>query len=264
MITLDSTLAYSDELGNQIISDVVFDKNISVIFRGRGNKLVIAQGAKIGKMSASFDGDNGLLEIGNNTSVGASLWAIRVGQDSTVSIGNNVSTTGPCVISAVEGTSVVVGDDVMIASGIQLRADDGHGIYDVSSLKRVNLSESIIIKNHVWLAFEAVVLAGVTIGEGSVIGFRSLVTKDVPNNSIAAGVPARVVRKNIAWERPHLSLSTPAFRPDATGIDRTEIYWNQTLDPKELGSTSRIHRMPWVKGNLRATLGKIARKCGLR
>ena len=232
MITLDSTLAYSDELGNQIISDVVFDKNISVIFRGRDNKLVIAPGAKIGKMSASFDGSNGLLEIGNNTSVGASLWAIRVGQDSTVSIGNNVSTTGPCVISAVEGTSVVVGDDVMIASGIQLRADDGHGIYDVSSLKRVNLSESIIVKDHVWLAFE--------------------------------GVPARVVRKNIAWERPHLSLSTPVFRPDATGIDRTDKYWNQTLEPEGLGTTGTIERVPWLKGPLRTTLGKIARTCGLR
>jgi acetyltransferase-like isoleucine patch superfamily enzyme len=51
------------------------------------------------------------------------------------------------------------------------------------------------IGTNVWLGFESCVLPGVTIGDGSVIGARSVVTEDVPANCIAAGNPARVVRR---------------------------------------------------------------------
>ena len=53
----------------------------------------------------------------------------------------------------------------------------------------------ITIGNDVWIGFEAVVLAGVTIGDGAVIGARAVVTKDVPPYGIVGGVPARLIRK---------------------------------------------------------------------
>lgn len=54
---------------------------------------------------------------------------------------------------------------------------------------------NIIIGHDVWIGFEAIILAGVTIGDGAIIGARSVVTKDVPPYTIVAGVPARIVRK---------------------------------------------------------------------
>lgn len=54
---------------------------------------------------------------------------------------------------------------------------------------------NIIIGHDVWIGFEAIILAGVTIGNGAIIGARSVVTKDVPPYTIVAGVPARIVRK---------------------------------------------------------------------
>lgn len=54
---------------------------------------------------------------------------------------------------------------------------------------------NIIIGHDVWIGFEAIILAGVTIGNGAIIGARSVVTKDVPPYAIVAGVPARIVRK---------------------------------------------------------------------
>lgn len=54
---------------------------------------------------------------------------------------------------------------------------------------------NIIIGNDVWIGFEALILAGVSIGDGAIIGSRAVVTKDVPPYTIAAGVPARPVRK---------------------------------------------------------------------
>lgn len=53
----------------------------------------------------------------------------------------------------------------------------------------------IVIGNDVWIGFEAVILAGVKIGDGAIIGARAVVTKDVPPYSIVGGVPAKVIRK---------------------------------------------------------------------
>ena len=53
----------------------------------------------------------------------------------------------------------------------------------------------IVIGNDVWIGYEAVVMAGVTIGDGAIIGARAVVTKDVPSYTIAGGVPARPIRK---------------------------------------------------------------------
>jgi acetyltransferase-like isoleucine patch superfamily enzyme len=56
-------------------------------------------------------------------------------------------------------------------------------------------SRPIRIGNAVWIGFDAVVLPGVTIGDGSIIGARSVVTEDVPPYCIAVGNPARIVRR---------------------------------------------------------------------
>ncbi len=56
----------------------------------------------------------------------------------------------------------------------------------------------IVIGNDVWIGFEAVILSGVTIGDGAVIGTRAVVTKDVPPYTIAGGVPAKLIRKRFS------------------------------------------------------------------
>ena len=58
----------------------------------------------------------------------------------------------------------------------------------------------IIIGNDVWIGYEAVIMAGVTIGDGAIIGTRAVVTKDVAPYSIVGGVPAREIRKRFAPE----------------------------------------------------------------
>lgn len=53
----------------------------------------------------------------------------------------------------------------------------------------------IVVGNDVWIGYEAVILSGVTIGDGSIIGTRAVVTKDVPPYTIVGGVPARMIKK---------------------------------------------------------------------
>lgn len=56
----------------------------------------------------------------------------------------------------------------------------------------------IVIGNDVWIGYEAVILAGVTIGDGAMIGTRAVVTKDVPPYTIVGGVPAKPIRKRFS------------------------------------------------------------------
>lgn len=58
----------------------------------------------------------------------------------------------------------------------------------------------IIIGNDVWIGYEAVILAGVTIGDGAIIGTRAVVTKDVPPYTIAGGVPAKPIKRRFPEE----------------------------------------------------------------
>lgn len=58
----------------------------------------------------------------------------------------------------------------------------------------------IVIGNDVWIGYEAVILAGVTIGDGVIVGARAVVTKDIPPYTIVGGVPAKPVRKRFAQE----------------------------------------------------------------
>jgi len=68
----------------------------------------------------------------------------------------------------------------------------------------------IVVGNDVWIGYEAVVLAGVTIGDGAVIGTRAVVTKDVPPYTIVGGVPAQPIKKRF---------------PDKVVADLLEIRW---------------------------------------
>lgn len=58
----------------------------------------------------------------------------------------------------------------------------------------------IIIGNDVWIGYEAVILAGVTIGDGAIIGTRAVVTKDIPPYTIVGGIPAKPIRKRFSEE----------------------------------------------------------------
>ena len=58
----------------------------------------------------------------------------------------------------------------------------------------------IVVGNDVWIGYEAVILAGVTIGDGAIIGARAVVTKDVPPYTIVGGVPAKPIRKRFIEE----------------------------------------------------------------
>ncbi|MCB7137198.1 acyltransferase [Cellulosimicrobium marinum] len=230
--TIRELAPYADDLGNRIEFAGEHPTGpatrVDVLFAGERNVLVVDPSARFKRLSVRFDCSDGTVHLGGGTGRAIEV-TIRVGQDATVTLGERVTTTSVLLISAVEGATVTVGDDVMFASANQLRSDDGHPIFDVRSGLRVNPARDITIGDHVWMGREAVALGGASVGSGSVVGFRSLVTGRIPNNVVAAGVPARVLRRDVAWERPHLSLHRPFYKPDASTVTRSP-YWDLTDD----------------------------------
>ena len=87
---------------------------------------------------------------------------------------------------------ITIGDDTFLAPHVQLITEN-HGI--MPDRRRFLTSNSIVIGRNVWIGAGAIVLPGVTIGDNSVIGAGSVVTKDVESNTVAAGNPARPIRK---------------------------------------------------------------------
>ncbi|MBD1582147.1 acyltransferase [Pseudoalteromonas sp. S16_S37] len=112
-------------------------------------------------------------------------------------IGNNVDIGWQNAFSV--GTKIVLEDNVRLAGRIFLAGFAGHPIDCTARAQGLPdedyQADDIVIKQGAWLGTGVTVLAGVTIGEGAIIGAGAVVTKDVPPYCIAAGNPAKVVKR---------------------------------------------------------------------
>jgi len=91
--------------------------------------------------------------------------------------------------------SITIGNGVAISKGVTIRDSDNHSI---NGSKKI--SAPIIIEDHVWIGLNATILKGVRIGSGAVVAAGAVVTRDVPENAIVGGVPARIIKENVSWK----------------------------------------------------------------
>jgi len=94
----------------------------------------------------------------------------------------------------VDDHTVTIGDNVLIAPNVTISVT-GHPVHHELREKGEMFSFPVTIENNVWIGSNVVINPGVTIGENSVIGAGSVVTKDIPANVVAAGVPCKVIRE---------------------------------------------------------------------
>ncbi|MEX2575830.1 MAG: acyltransferase [Halofilum sp. (in: g-proteobacteria)] len=138
------------------------------------------------------------LEVGDHVTMhGVSTFeAGKVAAQPTLAIGDHSHLGYQLTISV--GARVDIGRHVLIATRVALIGYDSHPLDAVKRIRNeppdVGGAESISIGDYAWLGMDVLVLKGVTIGEGAVIGAGSVVTRDIPPYTLAAGQPARVVR----------------------------------------------------------------------
>ncbi len=165
--------------------------------QGTGHDIRIAASAAItGQVKARNNAGPCSVHIGEGVT---GKWNITVSGGARVVIGAGSTCETTQIVA--QGSDVVIGEDCMFSFAVEIRTTDTHAIYDIDSGDRVNLDQPIDIGDHVWLGKQAIVLKGASIGAGSVVGARAVVSGEIPPLSVCVGVPARVVRSNAIWTR---------------------------------------------------------------
>jgi len=178
-------------------------KNSVINITGSNNTITIDKGTDIASMELIIFGDNHQLTIGEYVQITGKLAFWIVDSDNQIDIGN-YSTFGVANIAIAEpNTKISIGRDCMFANGVSIKNSDFHSILDQNN-KVINKSANVEIGNHVWIGEQSHILKGVTVNDNSIIALGSIVTKDVPANSIVAGNPAKVVKENINWIRERI------------------------------------------------------------
>jgi len=156
-----------------------------LILKRMGKNVEIHSGVKI------FSPER--VEMGDNVTIYENVLIYGGGNSGYVKMGDRSHIAPFSVINGEGG--VVIGNKVAIGPGVKIysisNTGDDHSI-DIIDAPR-NRKE-IIIQDNVWIGANCVVVPGVKIGTGSIIGAGAVVIKDIPSNSVAVGVPAKVIR----------------------------------------------------------------------
>ena len=127
-------------------------------------------------------------------SVGKNVWIeppLHVAYGSQITLGDNFYANFNLVV--VDDGKVIIGNNVMIAPNVTI-STTGHPVDPTVRITGQQFSQTVTLEDNVWIGSGAVINPGVTIGRNSVIGAGSVVTKDIPADVVAAGVPCRVLR----------------------------------------------------------------------
>ena len=135
-------------------------------------------------------------------------WLVRCGYVSKFSLKGNTLNGGGIDCTLEPYSEVQIGKDCLFSSEVLIECGNQHSLISLEEIKQINTGKSCInIGDHVWLGRLSVVMASsrtVNVGNGSIIGINSTLTRTIPETSIAVGCPAKVVRESVSWSQKHI------------------------------------------------------------
>jgi len=156
-------------------------------------------GSRLRLDGLAFVGPGCSLEVGPRATLELGRWSwvghgckIR-SHEGAISIGAKTVMGQECTISSFQHVSI--GRECVIADRVMM-IDFDHGMVEVDRPIRLQgiYKRDVRVGNNVWIGYGACILRGVTVGDNAVIGTNAVVTRDVPENAVVAGVPARILR----------------------------------------------------------------------
>lgn len=181
---------------NTIFNNSKIGHNFTITIIGNNNIVEIGKDCLLTNTHITITGDNNHLII-EDTARFMGPCKITMEGNTTVHFGKNCGIRG-VELSARNG-KIEIGELTMTSYGIVIRNHDSHKVLDKEG-RILNPSRDVIIGKHVWIAQNASILKGVSIGDNSIIGFGSIVTKSCGPGCILAGNPAKVVKEDILWD----------------------------------------------------------------
>lgn len=166
------------------------------------------------KAVIQFEKDGWLSFEGNRKGRNGRTSILRMDKESLLVLGGKFTFMYGADIIVFSGAVLKLGDGSFINSDCKIRChhliDIGEGCAishdvtimdsDAHCLNGVVSKNPIVIGNHVWIGTRVTILNGVKIGDGAVVAAGSVVTKDIPSNCLAGGVPARILKENVEWK----------------------------------------------------------------
>jgi len=172
--------------------------------QGDDNLIEVEEGAILSNLKIYMRGDHHQLKIGKQVNVGGgSFWFED--EYCTIVLGDYTTVESAHLAVTEPRRRIILGEDCMLATNIEIRTGDSHSITDVNTGKRINPPGDVVLENHVWIGANAVILKNVTIGTNSIVATNSVVTKNIPSSSVSAGQPAQVVKSGVSWLRERIN-----------------------------------------------------------
>ena len=111
-------------------------------------------------------------------------------------MGNNVRINMDCCIWAEKNSKITFGENILVGPGVKIFCGN-HGIKlnGIPMTYQERTEADISIGNDVWIGANSVITSGVSIADGAVVAAGSVVTKDVPANTIVGGVPTKIINR---------------------------------------------------------------------
>lgn len=176
-------------------------KGLNINFAGQNSSLVIHEPVEFSNCQFCI-GKNSHVEIGSNSYI--NTLSINAMNFSDVSIGRGFSCIS-CNIENIDeaGIKISIGNNCMFSHHVEIRASDGHAIYELGTGKAINTPDKgVYIGNNVWLGMHVKVLKNTNIPDNTIVGAGSMVTKSfTEEHTIIAGSPAKVIKKGVNWCR---------------------------------------------------------------
>ena len=189
---------FSGKKGNRFQFSGVKLKKTKVFIFGIDNSIKVGAHSLLSKCNINILGNRCSVEIGKNTTLNkVTIWLED--DDTSVFIGDNVLMMGDNHIASTEGKKITIGDRCLFSSDISIRSGDSHSILNGKG-ERINYAADVTLGEHVWVGNKVILLKGCCIGNDSVIGSGSVVTKDFASNTVIAGNPAKSIKNNINWD----------------------------------------------------------------
>lgn len=180
-------------------------KNVNFDIEGDENTVVVSKGVSLTNLTVKIKGSHNRLIIEKNCVIAGGFFSFE-DYSGRISVGKDTSILGVHLVVSEPGSVISIGADCMFSFDIDIRTGDSHSIIELDSGDRINYAEDVKIGSHVWLGAHVQILKGVSIGDDCVVGTGAVVTNDIPANSIAVGIPARVSRSGVTWHREKVYL----------------------------------------------------------
>lgn len=188
--------------GHSIVTDGAVLRKVRIHVRGSGHRIEIAPQARLSNLDIRLEGVGHHLAIGSHVCVHAGSIAFYDDHGS-VTIGERTTIYGAS-FGITESGRIDVGEDCLMASEVDIRNGDSHSIVDAASGDRINPAADVTIGDHVWIGMRVMVLKGSHVASHAVVGAGSIVSGAIPEASVAAGAPARVIATGTTWRRERL------------------------------------------------------------